>query len=108
MPLRPRRRPRPYRTIAAVTAVAVLALALLLGTTRYGWITMMRFDRRERSLDRALLVELARIELLRQERARLLRDRRYLEAKAREELGMVRPGEVSYRFYQADSIKKRP
>ncbi|MCU0606911.1 MAG: septum formation initiator family protein [Candidatus Edwardsbacteria bacterium] len=109
MPPRPRRRPRPYRTIAVVAGGAVLALALVLGTTRYGWITMVRFDRRERALDRALLVELARIEILRQERARLLRDRRYLEAKAREELGMVRPGEVSYRFYRADSLrKKRP
>jgi cell division protein FtsB len=108
MPARPRHRTRPYRTIAAVGGGAALVLALVLGTTRYGWITMIRFNRRERALDREMLVNLAHNEILLQERARLMQDRAYLEAKAREELGMVRAGEVSYRFYRADSLKKRP
>jgi cell division protein FtsB len=108
MPVRPRHRTRPVGAIAAVTGGAALVLALVLGTTRYGWITMIRFNRRERALDREMLVNLARNEILQQERSRLLRDRAYLESKAREELGMVRAGEISYRFYRADSLKKRP
>jgi len=108
MPVRPRHRTRPYKAIAVVIGGAALALALVLGATRYGWITMIRFNRRERALDREMLVNLARNEILQQERARLLRDKAYLEAKAREELGMVRAGEISYRFYRADSLKKRP
>jgi cell division protein FtsB len=108
MPVRPGHRTRPYRVIAAVIGAVALVLTLVLGTTRYGWITMIRFNRRERALDREMLVNLARNEILQQERARLLRDRAYLESKAREELGMVRAGEISYRFYRADSLKKRP
>ncbi|HTY09265.1 MAG TPA: septum formation initiator family protein [Candidatus Edwardsbacteria bacterium] len=94
----------------AVTLVSggIVLLLLVLGTTRYGWITMIRFNKREARLDREILVNLAHNEILKQERLRLLRDRAYIEAKAREELGMVKPGEVSYRFYPADSLKKRP
>jgi cell division protein FtsB len=108
MPVRPGHRTRPYRVIAAVIGAVALVLTLVLGTTRYGWITMIRFNRRERVLDREMLAGLARNEILKQERSRLLRDRSYLEARAREQLGMVKAGEVSYRFYRADSLKKRP
>jgi len=108
MPVRPGHRTRPYRAIAAVIGGMALVLALVLGATRYGWITMIRFNRRERALDREMLVNLARNEILQQERYRLLQNRAYLESKAREELGMVRAGEISYRFYRADSLKKRP
>ncbi len=108
MTARPGHRARRARRIAAVAGGAAVLLAVMMGTTRYGWVTMIRFDRRERTLDRAILESLAHNEILKQERNRLLRDRSYLEAKAREELGMVRDGEVSYRFYRADSLKKRP
>ncbi len=108
MPARPRHRSRPLRLAAALVSGGVVVLLLVLGTTRYGWITMLRFNQREAALDREILVDLAHNELLKQERIRLLRDRSYLEAKAREQLGMVKPGEVSYRFYPADSLKKRP
>ncbi|MDI6739094.1 MAG: septum formation initiator family protein [Candidatus Edwardsbacteria bacterium] len=108
MPARARHRPRPYKPIAVLIGGAAVILALVLGTTRYGWITMIRFNRRERALDREMLVGLARNEILKKERSRLLHDKAYLEAKAREELGMVKPGEISYRFYRADSLKKRP
>jgi cell division protein FtsB len=108
MPVRPGHRARSYRAIAAVIGAGALMLALVLGATRYGWITMIRFNRRERTLDREMLADLAHNEILKQERARLQHDRSHLEARAREQLGMVRPGEVSYRFYRADSLKKRP
>jgi cell division protein FtsB len=108
MPVRPQHRTRSLRRAAAVVSGGAVLLLLVLGTTRYGWITMLRFNKREAGLNREILINLAHNELLKQERIRLLRDRAYIEAKAREQLGMVRPGETSYRFYPADSLKKRP
>ena len=108
MPVRPRHRNQSLRLAAAVVSGGIVLLLVVLGTTRYGWITMIRFNKREARLDHEILVNLAHNELLKQERIRLLKDRAYIEAKAREELGMVRPGEISYRFYPADSLKKRP
>jgi len=108
MPVRPRHRNRSLRLAAALVSGGIVLLLVVLGTTRYGWITMLRFNKREARLDREILVNLTHNEILKQERIRLLKDRAYIEAKAREELGMVKSGEVSYRFYPADSLKKRP
>jgi cell division protein FtsB len=47
-------------------------------------------------------------EALRQKIARVRGDNRYLEKLAREELNLVRPGEVVYRFPKADSRANRP
>jgi cell division protein FtsB len=46
-------------------------------------------------------------EALRQRIARLRNDDSYLEKIAREELNLVRPGEVIYRFSSADPAAKR-
>lgn len=47
-------------------------------------------------------------EALRQRIWRLRHDNFYLEKLAREELSLVRPGEVIYRFPSSDSMKSRP
>ena len=98
------------RRRGAAAAMAGLAVVLLLvfGTGRYGWINMVRLNRRQSALQREILLNMVHNELLRREIRRMRRDRFYLEAKARENFGMVRPGEVSYRFYSADSLKKKP
>lgn len=46
-------------------------------------------------------------EELRQRIARIRNDNRYLEKLAREELNLVRPGEVVYRFPKSDGRVKR-
>jgi len=86
----------------------MLALLLIFGTGPYGWINMIRLNRRQDRLRRELLVNMARNELLRREIKRMCRDSLYLESKARERYGMVKPGEISIRFYPADSLKTKP
>ncbi len=69
---------------------------------------MIRLDRQKSRIKHEMLLNLAHNEILCREIHRLKNDKLYIEANARENLGMVKPGEVSYRFYPADSIKKRP
>jgi cell division protein FtsB len=47
-------------------------------------------------------------EILRQRISRIRKDDHYLEKLAREELNLVRPGEVVYRFPPAEARAKRP
>ena len=47
-------------------------------------------------------------EALRQRVSRIRNDNHYLEKLAREELNLVRPGEVIYRFPKSDPDKHRP
>jgi len=46
--------------------------------------------------------------MLRDRIYRLRHDDLYLEKIAREELGLVRPGEIIYRFVSPESKKERP
>ncbi len=94
--------------LLALLLVGLVMVGLWFGRGRYGWITMFRLQRQERRLHREMLANLARCEILEREVRRLRQDREYLELQARENLGMVKPGETSYRFVPADSLKKRP
>lgn len=96
------------RLLAAGLIGLLLALLLAFGTGPYGWINMIRIHRRQARLHRELLVNMARNELLRREIKRMCQDSLYLESKARERYGMVKPGEISVRFYPADSLKPKP
>ncbi len=94
-----------------------LLLALILGVTgvvvvsfglgNYGWIKMLKMHKRQTSLKRQILVNLAHNEILMREIRLVSENRLVIEAMVRENLGMVRPGEVSYRFYSSDSLRKR-
>jgi cell division protein FtsB len=103
-----RPRERRNRILAAALLGALAALLVIFGTGPYGWINMVRVNRQQARLRRELMVNMARNELLRREIKRMREDSLYLESKARERYGMVRPGETSYRFYPADSLKTRP
>jgi cell division protein FtsB len=108
MPPTRRNKAARHRLLLALAAGVLMVLLLLFGTGRYGWISMIRLNRQERELQRSILVNLARNAILSHEIRRLQNDRFYLESKAREELGLVRPGEISYRILPADSGKKKP
>jgi cell division protein FtsB len=97
------------RKILAAALLGILAgLLVVFGTGPYGWINMVRVNRRQDRLRRELLVNMVRNELMRREIKRMKEDSLYLESKARERYGMVKPGETSIRFYQADSLKSKP
>lgn len=105
------RQPGRRRGITKLLVIALAGLVIVglwFGRGRYGWITMFRLQRQESRLHREMLANLARCEILEREVKRLRQDREYLELQARENLGMVRSGETSYRFVPADSLKKRP
>jgi cell division protein FtsB len=92
-----------------ILALAIAAMALVVivfGTGPYGWINMLRLHRQQAWLNRRILRDLAHNEILKREIGLLRENRLFIEAKIREDLGMVKPGEVSYRFYPADSLKK--
>ena len=94
-----------------------LALALILGITGvvvvsfglgdYGWIKTIKLRKRQASLKRQIIVNLAHNEILKREIRLVREDRLVIEALVRENLGMVKPGEVSYRFYSSDSLNRK-
>jgi len=94
-----------------------LVLALVLGATgvvvvsfglgNYGWIRMLKLQRRQAALKRQIIVNLAHNEILKREIGLVRENRLFIEARVRENLGMVRPGEVSYRFYSPDSLDRK-
>lgn len=101
-------RNRQRKIFLTLTLSLLLITLIFLGMGRYGWVAMIRLDRQKSRIKYEMLVNLAHNEILCREINRLKNDKLYIEANARENLGMVKPGEVSYRFYPADSIKKRP
>lgn len=96
------------KAILALVISSFVILILLFGMGRYGWITMLRLSRQKARIKREMLANMAHNEILCREIRRLKNDSFYLEIQAREKLGMTKPGETSYRFYPADSLKKRP
>lgn len=100
-----RMRSRRRRIAAAILMGALAALFVIFGTGPYGWINMLRINRRQARLKRELLVGMVRNELLRREIKRIREDSLYLESLARERYGLVKPGDSSIRFYPADSLK---
>jgi cell division protein FtsB len=96
------------KAVLALFVSPLLVIIVLFGMGRYGWITMLRLNRKHDRIKREMLVNLAHSEILCREIKRLKADSFYLEIQAREKMGMTKPGETSYRFYPADSLKKRP
>jgi cell division protein FtsB len=94
-----------------------LVLALVLGATgvvvvsfglgNYGWIRMLKLHKRQAGLKQQIVVNLAHNEILKREIRLVQENRLFIESRVREDLGMVKPGEVSYRFYSSDSLKRK-
>jgi cell division protein FtsB len=84
--------------LAAIVTVAVSALAGSDGVNR---LILLRGERQE--LGEEAVRRLQENAALRAEIARLRSDPKYLEALARERLGLVRPDEMVYRFLDRDA-----
>jgi cell division protein FtsB len=102
----PAHRRKPYFGLLVLSVLIVIALWF--GRGKHGWLTMIGLQNQERRLHRERLASLARCEILERDIRRLRNDREFLELQARENLGMIRPGETSYRLIPADSLKKKP
>jgi cell division protein FtsB len=87
-----------------VKVVVGLLVLLILGYTVFGERGLVNLVRTRRQAE-ALLAEAARLKeenrRLREEIQRLRSDRGYIERLAREELGMVKPGELVFQFAEA-------
>ena len=86
------------RSHLATLAVLALMLGFALFGREYGlfhWLELRRDTRREQAEIERLTVE---VDSMKRYLERIGTDRRLLERLARENLGMLRPGEVLYRF----------
>lgn len=72
-----------------------------------GVLHLLRLWGEKRELEERNFLLQKENELLRERIYRLRHDNQYLEKIAREELGLVRPGEIIYRFTSSESKKNR-
>ena len=84
----------------------ILLLSILTAVGERGALHLWRLRQEKTQLD----VETQRLqkenERLRQSISRLRHDNYYLEKQAREDLNLVRPGEIIYRFPSSEAKKK--
>lgn len=92
-----------------VYAFSALLITLSLFTTfgERGVLHLSRLWGEKRKLDERNFLLQKENEILRERIYRLRHDSLYLEKIAREELGLVRPGEIVYRFAPSESKKNR-
>lgn len=91
-------------------ALGVVALAFAIEGGEYGTLDLVRQRREERRLTTEIDSMARVVDSLKLYESRLERDPRLQERIAREVFGMVRQGELLYRFYdpaKAASAKKR-
>lgn len=87
-------------TLGLLVAIVTVAASALVGSEGVNRLLLLRGERQE--LGEAAVRRLQDNAALRAEIARLRSDPKYLEALARERLGLVRPDEMVYRFLDAD------
>lgn len=85
--------------------LALITLVTVVGER--GALHLWRLNAEKRQLDELNFRLQRENELLRRRIARIRNDDHYLEKLAREELNLVRPGEVIYRFPPAEGRTKR-
>jgi cell division protein FtsB len=95
MPLRPRL-PRNWAAYLLGTLTVLLSLVTIVGER--GALHLWRLRGEKNRLDAQNYRLQKENDILRQRISRIRNDKHYLEKLAREELNMVRPGEVIYRF----------
>ena len=88
-------------------SLLILLLALVTIVGERGALHLWRLRGEKNQLDEQNYRLQKTNEELRQKIARIRNDNHYLEKLAREELNLVRPGEVVYRFPKADSRASR-
>ena len=88
-------------TIGLLVAIVTVAASALVGSDGVTRLLLLRGERQE--LGEAAVRRLQDNAALRAEIARLRSDPKYLEALARERLGLVRSDEMVYRFLDPDA-----
>lgn len=93
----------------ALYIVGAVLLILSLFTTfgERGLLHLWRLWGEQKKLDESNFLMQKENEILRERIHRLRHDDPYLEKIAREDLGLVRPGEIIYRFTSSESKKNR-
>ena len=93
-----------------VTGLCSLLVALFLFTTfgERGILHIQRLNEEKRELDEKNYLLQKENSALRERIKRLRHDNLFLEKIAREELGLVRPGEIIYRFAPEQRKRNRP
>lgn len=97
-----------HRALLYASAALIVTLALFAIFGERGALHLWRLRQEKRKIDEKNFLLQRENELLRERIYRLRHDDLYLEKVAREELGLVRPGEILYRFVSPESRKEKP
>jgi cell division protein FtsB len=97
----------PRRWTLYVLGVFILSLCLLTAVGERGVLHLWRLTGEKARLDEENYRLQKENEGLRQRISKLRNDNFYLEKMAREELNLVRPGEIIYRFAPSEAKKNR-
>jgi cell division protein FtsB len=97
----------PQRWVLYVLGFFLLLLCLLTAVGERGVLHLWRLRGEKAKLDEENYRLQRENETLRQRISKLRNDNSYLEKLAREELNLVRPGEIIYRFPPAENGKNR-
>jgi cell division protein FtsB len=99
--------PRAARRLLAGGALAVAGYYALWGGEYSAW-DLVRLRRERTAAEEQLAATRAGVDSLRQLSVRLERQDSAVERIARERFGMIREGELLYRFVPVDSVAKAP
>jgi cell division protein FtsB len=95
------------RRILYVLGFFILSLCVLTAVGERGVLHLWRLNGEKAKLDEENYRLQTENEMLRQRISKLRNDNFYLEKLAREELNLVRPGEIIYRFPPEENRNKR-
>ncbi|MBI2998799.1 MAG: septum formation initiator family protein [Deltaproteobacteria bacterium] len=98
---------RAKRGLVYVLSALLVTLSLFTVFGERGALHLWRLGQEQKRLEERNFVLQKENEILRERIYRLRHDDRYLERIAREELNLVRPGEIIYRFADAESKRDR-
>ncbi|RKZ29904.1 hypothetical protein DRQ36_07210 [bacterium] len=93
------------RAKASFFALIALFVLVLLFRGEFGLLSLYRYSRFEKTLERQLAAEQARGDSLEQVLYRLKTDPEFLERMARERLNMIKDNERVYRFKETEIDK---
>ena len=101
----PLKKSRPWLSLALIALLLGFALFTILGER--GMLHLWRLSGENKRLGEKNFRLHSENEILRDKINHLLHDNRYLEKVAREDLGLVWPGEIVYQFASAGSKEKK-
>ncbi len=98
---------RSHRWVIYALSAFIVTLSLFTIFGERGAIHLLRLWQEKKTLEENNFLLQKENETFRERIHRLRHDDLFLEKVAREELGLVRPGEIIYRFASSESKKKR-